>query len=36
MGARGMASLSKSLDPLQAFFEGNRARPRFLAVLSPT
>jgi hypothetical protein len=31
-----MISLAESLDPLQAFFDAERSRLRFLAVLSPT
>jgi hypothetical protein len=36
MGALRLTSLAKSLDSLQAFFDADRDRPRFLAVLSPT
>jgi hypothetical protein len=31
-----MVSLAESLDPLQGFFDAERNRLRFLAVLSPT
>jgi hypothetical protein len=31
-----LISLAVSLDPLRAFFDGNRDRLRFLAILSPT